>query len=80
MERAGLGLEDGLPPSIGSTRREVNFLSGLVVPLNWARGCGTIMAGTNRSVLTKQRSGGDGANLSTKKSGRTVAFDFECVT
>lgn len=60
VDRGGLGLEDSLPPRIGSTRREVNILSGLFVPLNWARGCGTTMAGANRPVLTKQRSGGDG--------------------
>ena len=70
----GWGGGDGLPPRIGPTRR-----SG-PVPLNWARGCGTIMAGRNRPVLTKQRSGGNGAKFYTKTSGRTVAFDFECVT
>ena len=59
MDRTGLGLEDGLPPRIGSTRREVNILSGLVMPLNLARGRGTTMAGTNCPVLTKQRSRGD---------------------
>ena len=80
VERAEPGLEDCLPPRIRSTWREVNILSSLVVPLNRARGCGTIMTGTNRPALTKQRSGGDGAKLSTKKTGRIIAFNFECVS
>lgn len=74
VDRAGLGLKDGLP------RREVNILSGLpVMPSNWTRGCGTIMAATNRPVLAKQRSGGDGAKLSMKKTRRIIAFDVGCV-